>query len=320
MSEEHNADELEEAEHTTPVNRRSFVKALGVASGAAVFGASSVGTASAAETKSNPLETNITRQKITGQRASDAVATALNSEVTEDVSVELPSGKSSLKVDDTEVYNITNDKGGRPITLVQFPVSGSDSSFRFAMDQEGSTASYEIDEESGRVAYATSEEQEYTGLLHKVSASDSVTKRSVKALTASKDYQQLKKKLSSSHTFQVKEASVTVVEEQNRSRIVVPVPVKNKQLATLTTGNNMNSEDVLIMADINLDTDTAVVVQGGYWACVALCLSRFRVFYTICRIDCSSCIAVPGPIRCGACAACIGVPIAVCGGGCAIPF
>ncbi len=294
MSDDHSTDEIKE--RFDSFNRRSFVKALGTASGAAVFGTSSIGTAFATEAESSPLGTNITRKEV-----SISAADVKNVLGHEESKIALQEASlTSLNRDEADGYEIKVTANGttRVFQEVVAPSTGGEATFSYVKSDDANNVA-SIKTETETIIRATARDDDIqTEILE---FGDDVTNEAFQMLEQSGKKTEIENNdVSTLHTDK---ATASFDKVSEITYLSIP--------ATMET-----DEKALVYAQIPAsgDPDSVYVMQQGYWECVSGCVALHAASIgPYCwGVACGSCAAGILP-SCAACLACAGGVVGFCG-------
>lgn len=296
MDEKHNPNKTEDTESSNTVNRRSFVKALSAASGAAVFGTSSVGNAFATETESSSLERNIAREEVSVSETD--VKMVLEHKESKIALKEASFG--SLNEDEAVGHEIKVTANGitRAFHEVVIPSTGGEATFSYVTSDDANNVA-SIKTKTGTVIRATARDNEIqTEILE---FGKDVINEGLQMLEQSGKKTEIEK--ANVTTLHSDRSAASFDKVSGTTYLYIP--------ATMKTG-----EQALVYAEIPAsgNPDTVHVMQQDYWACVSGCvLLHSGAIGSWCwSIACSACAAGLLP-SCAACLACAGGVVGFCG-------
>lgn len=272
-------------------NRRQILQ------GMAAIGAAGVsGTALGDTNEFSP------RIELSGERVDAAIENARGDPRTAAVLEEVP---ATPNFDEASAYRI--DADGKEITQVLTPLDGIDSKLGYATSPADTAIGARVSE--GRIVqFVESPEYDSKGVEHKRIVEGNEEQHFYSLVRNNQQYKELGAEKASTHHVEHQEVQVTIIEEQERGIVYIPVTAKDSH----------EDEHAAIVATIDTSSEDVIRVQGGCWSCVANCLATKSAFYGACWTCCCQwCWVDASRATCVGCAGCIGVPVGICTAQCA---
>jgi hypothetical protein len=299
MSEKDNANERNETgDESQSLNRRRFVKGLGVAGGAAVFGSVGAGNV-AAKGGSNSL---FDRTQLDGNAAKAAIHAALEDNTSRTVVSELDHG---LSTGEATAYTVTGPSLDQEVTQVLVPVAGVDQNLTYATNGADTAAGVKTaDKESIQSLDLTMYQSQ--GVEHKRIAGENEAQDVLRVAQQSETYQTSLRELQSKYDARPADAEAAFIEERQEAIVVIPAYKKNGS-------RRPNTDPRVLIARIDTTNGAVVEANGGFASCLLNCGVGSVILFGPCYEICLSICGGTGGVGCFSCLVCVGLSGSFCG-------
>lgn len=298
MSEKDNVNESGGTDdNSQPLNRRRFVKGIGVAGGAAIFGSLNAGNVAAEGSNGNLFH----REQLEKGSAKATISAALRDNTLQTVASEL---NHDLKSGESTAYTVTGSSFDHDIKQVSVPVTGTNQNLTYATVGENTAAGIKIasNEVIQSLDLATYESQ---GVEHKRIASEAEVQNTLQTARQSGKIDENLNELQSNYDIRPADAEAAFIEERQEAVVVIPTREKSGY-------RNQSTDNRIVVARIDTTNGEVVEANSGFASCLINCGVASAVLFGPCYNVCLTLCGGTGGAGCVTCLGCLGLSGSFC--------